>query len=119
MKNGIETSVIYWNILLEEILPSFRENTDTIHFDLLPYLYLIAEEQGDDIARSKANALVKAELPERDILNDKSDYLGETRGILDERIGRELSRYSRRRDCFSGYPAGTSNGSPGWCLPGT
>ena len=118
MKNGIETRVVYWNILLDGILPSFQRSTDTIHFDLLPYLYLIAEEQGDDIARSKVNALVKAELPERDILNDRSDYLGKTRGILDDRIGMELSRYSPKERLLFGISCRYEQWIPGMVLAG-
>lgn len=94
VQHGIETDVLYWNLLLDRVPPHFERNTDAIHLDLLPYLYLIAGEYGDDIAQSKANAYVKARLPERDILNDSSDYLRETGKALDETFGTELSRYS-------------------------
>jgi len=116
--NGVETLVIYWNILLDGILPSFERNTDTIHFDLLPYLYLIAEEHGDDIARSRANAYVKAELPERDVLNDSSDYLGGTRRVLDKRIASELSRYSPDEPLLFGISCRYEQWIPGMVLAG-
>lgn len=118
MNNGIDARVIYWNLLLDGILPPFERNTDAIHFDLLPYIYLIAEEQKDDIAQGKANAYVKAELPGRDILNDNSDYLGGTREVLNERIGRELSRYSPDERLLFGISCRYEQWIPGMVLAG-
>lgn len=118
VQHGVETEVIYWNILLDSVLPAFERNTDTIHFDLLPYLYLIAGEYGDGIAQSKANACMKSQLPTRDILNDNSDYLGGTRRILDEIIGRELSRYSGGDGLLFGISCKYEQWIPGMVLGG-
>lgn len=100
--HNIETKIIYWNILLDQLLPAFDKNTDTIHFDLLPYLYWIAGEHNDDIAQSKANAFMKARLPLYDILNDNSDYLAGTKRILDAVITQELSHYSPNEQLLFG-----------------
>lgn len=116
--NGIETDVIYWNILLDHLLPPFERNTDTIHFDLLPYLYLIAGEQGDHIAQAKANAHMKSQLPLHDILNDNSDYLAGAKTVLDETVARELSRYSRDESLLFGIPCKYEQWIPGMVLAG-
>lgn len=94
LHHNIETRIIYWNILLDRLLPVFEKNTDMIHFDLLPYLYLIGGEYNDDIAQSKANAFIKSHLPLYDILNDNSDYLVGTKRIFDDIVTQALSRYS-------------------------
>jgi radical SAM superfamily enzyme YgiQ (UPF0313 family) len=116
MKNGIETRVVYWNILLDGVLPPFERDTDTIHFDLLPYLYLIAGEQGDHIAAARANAYVKAELPGRDILNDNSDYLRGAGKVIGERIEEELSRYSPDEGLLFGISCRYEQWIPGMVL---
>ncbi|MBA4417724.1 MAG: hypothetical protein C0392_07415 [Syntrophus sp. (in: bacteria)] len=92
--HNIETTIIYWNILLDGLLPAFERNTDAIHFELLPYMYLISDTYQDEINKSKINAIMKAELPIYDILNNNSDYLIKTRGILDAAVLREFSKYS-------------------------
>jgi len=93
-QHHIETKIIYWNILLDGLLPVFEKDTDRIHFDLLPYLYWIAGQFNDDIAQSKANAFMKSKLPLYDILNDNSDYLAGTGRMFEDIAARELSRYS-------------------------
>jgi len=117
-QHGIKTDVLYFNLLLDQVLPHFERNTDAIHLDLLPYLYLIAGEYGDNIAQSKANAYVKAHLPERDILNDSSDYLGGTGKALDETIGMELSRYSADSRLLFGISCKYEQWIPGIVLAG-
>lgn len=92
--HNIETTIIYWNILLERLLPVFKRDSDAIHFDLLPYLYLICDEYQDDIAKAKANAAVKAQLPLNDKTNNNSDYLIKTKDILDAVVSQEFSQYS-------------------------
>ncbi|MCE5336698.1 MAG: B12-binding domain-containing radical SAM protein [Desulfobacteraceae bacterium] len=94
LHHGIQARVIYWNMLLDRLLPVFERNTNTIHFDLLPYLYWIAERHDDPIAQSKANAVIKAQLPIHDLRNDDSDFLGKTRGLLDSIISDELSGHA-------------------------
>lgn len=116
VNNGIEAHVVYWNILLDGVLPSFGRDTDMIHFDLLPYLYLIAGEQGDPIAEARANAYVKAELPGRDILNDNSDYLGGAGKIIGERIEEDLSRYSPDEGLLFGISCRYEQWIPGMVL---
>lgn len=91
--NGIETAIVYWNILLDRLLPPFQRDTDATHFELLPYIYMICGEYKDDIARSRCNAVMKAQLPVYDILNDNSDYLGKTKGIMDNIVAAEFARY--------------------------
>ena len=93
--HNIETTIIYWNMFLDSLLPAFQRDTDAIHFDLLPYLYLISEEYGDEITKSKLNAVMKAQLPIHDILNNKSDYLIRTKDLLDAAVLHEFSKYSK------------------------
>ena len=93
LRHDIQATVIYWNILLDHLLPVFERNTNTIYFDLLPYLYRIAGKYGDAIAQSRANAVLKAELPLYDLLNDNSDYLGKTPDILRSVVSAELARH--------------------------
>lgn len=101
---GIPATVVYWNRLFDSLLPPFERNTDTIHFDLLPFLYLIAGEYGDDIARSKANAVIKAELPVHDLLNNNSDYLAGTRSTVDAAVANELPKHAHGGPLLFGIP---------------
>jgi hypothetical protein len=116
--HGIETELIYWNFLLEGLLPAFNRNTDAIHFDLLPYLYLVAGEYGDPIAQSKANAFIKSQLPYRDILNDNSDYLAGARQALDDAVSQELSRFPNDTTLLFGIPCKYEQWIPGLVLSG-
>jgi radical SAM superfamily enzyme YgiQ (UPF0313 family) len=100
--HNIETRIIYWNILLDQLMPSFGNNSDMIHFNLLPYLYLIAGEHNDDIAQSKANAFIKSQMPLYDILNDNSDYLVNTKILFEDIAARELSCYSQNNQLLFG-----------------
>lgn len=87
----IETTIIYWNILLDRLLPPLEKNTDATHFDLLPYLYLLCDAYQDEIGKSRVNAIMKAQLPIHDVLNDNSDYLGGTKAGFDAMVAAELS----------------------------
>jgi radical SAM superfamily enzyme YgiQ (UPF0313 family) len=91
--HDIETTVIYWNLLLDRLLPPFERDSDAIHFDLLPYLYLMADAYQDEVKKSKANAMIKAQLPWHDIMNHNSDYLVRTRELLDATVDRTLAPY--------------------------
>ena len=62
-RHHIQARVIYWNLLLDRQLSPVEGSTDETHLALLPYLYLIAGQCRDDIARSKINAVIKARLP--------------------------------------------------------
>ncbi len=88
---AIDATIIYWNILLDRLLPSFERNTDETHLELLPYLYLIADEHRDEIKKSEANAVMKAQLPVYDILNNRSNFFARTKNLLDAAFSRELS----------------------------
>jgi len=88
----IESTIIYWNLLFDGLMPSFARNTDNTHLYLLPFFYALAEEYRDDIGKSKANALMKARLPFHDLRNDNSDYLQKTTKLLTAAIDRELGR---------------------------
>lgn len=101
----IETRIIYWNILLDQLLPALEKNTDMTHFDLLPYLYMIAGEHNDPVAQSKANAFMKSQLPLYDILNDNSDYLATTKRTLDDMVAREFACYSQSDQLLFGISA--------------
>jgi radical SAM superfamily enzyme YgiQ (UPF0313 family) len=100
----IEPSIIYWNLLLDRLLPPFERDTDATHFDLLPYLYLIADEYQDEIAKGKTNAVMKAKLPLRDKLNDNSDYFVRTKGLLEATVAGELSKYPASEPLLFGIP---------------
>lgn len=118
VQHGVETEVLYWNILLDGLLPSFERNTDAIHFELLPFLYLIAGEHGDDIAQSKANAWMKSQLPMHDILNDNSDYLAGTGKVLDKTMEDRLLRYSQGEPLLFGISCKYEQWIPGIVLAG-
>jgi radical SAM superfamily enzyme YgiQ (UPF0313 family) len=116
LHHNIQTTVIYWNMLLDKLLPISGKTTDAIHFDLLPYLYLIAGEYHDDIAKSKANAVLKAQRPIRDILNDNSDYLAKTRDTMDTLVSKEFSKHSRNGPLLFGIPCKYEQWIPGIVL---
>jgi len=89
--HGVPATVIYWNLLLDRLLPAFDRDTDAIDYTLLPYLYLIADDCGDTLTQSKLNAFMKARLPLRDKLNDNSDYLTGTRRLLEAAVAQALA----------------------------
>ncbi len=90
-QHGVPATVIYWNMLLDRLLPAFDRDTDAIDYTLLPYLYLIADDCGDALTQSKINAFMKARLPLRDKANDNSDYLGGTRRLLEAAVAQALA----------------------------
>ncbi len=90
--HAIDATIVYWNILLDRLLPSFERNTDETHFELLPYLYLISDTYQDEIKKSKANAVMKAQLPFSDILNDRSDFFARANDILEAAFSTEFSQ---------------------------
>ncbi|MEN6485087.1 MAG: radical SAM protein [Syntrophobacteraceae bacterium] len=116
--NGIQAAVIYWNVLLDRLPPPFERNTDEIHYDLLPYLYRIAEDRGDDIAQSRANAVVKAQLPLRDLLNDNSDYLSGTKEAMDAIVAEEFAKLPDGESLLFGIPCKYEQWIPGIVLAG-
>ncbi len=112
----IQTDIIYWNLLLDRMLPSFERDSDTTHLELLPYLYLIAEQYQDDIARSKANAVIKARLPWRDKLNRHSDYWAGARGRLEAVVRQQLAAYDASEPLLFGIPCKYEQWIPGMVL---
>ncbi|MBI5552263.1 MAG: radical SAM protein [Desulfobacterales bacterium] len=93
-QHAVPTTVIYWNLLLDRLLPAFDRDTDAIDDTLLPYLYLIAEDYGDVVTQSKTNAFMKARLPLRDKANDNSDYLADTRRLLEAAVAHALADHA-------------------------
>lgn len=116
--HGIAAEIIYWNILLEKLLPTFERNTDDVHFELVPYLYMIAGEFSDAIAQGKANAYVKSQLPLSDVLNNNSDYLGETKNYMDEVVAHEFIRLSPDDRLLFGISCKYEQWIPGIVLAG-
>ena len=116
--HDVPATVIYWNLLLDGLLPSFERTTDAIHLDLLPFIYLIAGECGDDLARSRANAVIKAELPVRDFLNDNSDYLSETRSRMEAIVAKEFAKLAHDGPLLFGIPCKYEQWIPGIVLAG-
>lgn len=116
--HDVKAGIIYWNLLLEGLLPAFERNTDLIHVDLLPYLYLVAGRHGDAIARAKANAYMKSRLPLHDILNDASDYLAGTEKVLDEAVAGAFARYSGEERLLFGISCKYEQWIPGIVLAG-
>lgn len=92
--HGIESRIIYWNLLLADLLPHSIQQSAPSYFPLLPYLYALAGEYGDPIGQSKANALIKAHQPFRDLRNDHSDYWQSTQRTLEAIIQAELEKLS-------------------------
>ena len=116
--HGIDAAVIYWNILLERLLPPFERTTDMTHFDLLPYLYLISEERGDEVGQARANAMIKSQLPLGDVQNRTSDYLGATREALDAIVPAELSKHAQGGQLLFGISCKYEQWIPGTVLAG-
>ena len=52
-RHHVQTRVIYWNLLLDRLLPPLECSTDETHLALLPYLYLIAGQCRDDGPKAK------------------------------------------------------------------
>jgi radical SAM superfamily enzyme YgiQ (UPF0313 family) len=118
LHHGVATEVIYWNLLLDGLLPDFEKSTDATYLDLLPYLYLIAGKHGDPIAQAKANAYMKSQLPLRDILNDSSDYLAGVERVVDEAVAKEFARYSGEERLLFGMSCKYEQWIPGIVLAG-
>ncbi len=99
-------------------MPAFARNTDDVHFDLLPYLYMIAGEYNDTIAEAKTNAYIKSQLPINDILNDNSDFLGGTKNAINEIVAREFMRLSPNDRLLFGISCKYEQWIPGIVLAG-
>lgn len=112
----IETDVIYWNLLLDRLLPPFEHNTDMTHLALLPYLYLIAGQYEDGITQGKTNAVIKGLLPWRDKLNRNSDYWGGVRGQLEATARQQFAAYGNGQDLLFGIPCKYEQWIPGMVL---
>lgn len=113
---GIQSRVIYWNLLLDRLLPAFDRNTDETHLALLPYLYLLAGQCQDDIARSKVNAFIKARLPLRDKLNRNSDYFSNVRGQLEATVKEQFAAHDVGELLLFGIPCKYEQWIPGMVL---
>ncbi len=118
LHHGVAAGIIYWNLLLDGVVPGLERDSDATHLDLLPYLYLIAGKYNDAIAQAKANAYVKSELPFRDILNDSSDYLAGAEKIIDEAVAREFAPYAGEDRLLFGMSCKYEQWIPGMVLAG-
>ena len=112
----IQTRVIYWNLLLDRLLPPFERNTDETHLALLPYLYLIAGQCRDDIAQSKTNAVIKALLPWRDALNRNSDYFSGVGDRLAAAAKEQFADFDAADTLLFGIPCKYEQWIPGMIL---
>jgi len=115
-RHHIQTRIIYWNLLLDRLLPPVDCSTDETHLALLPYLYLIASQCRDDIAQSKTNAAVKALLPWRDKLNRSSDYFGGVRGRLAAAAKEQFAAFNAGDSLLFGIPCKYEQWIPGLVL---
>lgn len=58
--HGVETEVIYWNLLLHDTLHRYKPASDTT---LSPFIHLLAEQANDDSARRRLLSYVKMATP--------------------------------------------------------
>lgn len=114
--HGIATDLIYWNLLLDRLLPAFERDTDATDLALLPYLYLLAADGQDEIAQAKTNALMKARLPLRDKANRNSDYWAGARGQLEAVVKEQLAPYAATDTLLFGIPCKYEQWIPGLVL---
>ena len=114
--HDVPATVIYWNMLLDRLLPAFDRNTDAIDDTLLPYLYLIADDYGDAVTQSKINAFMKARLPLRDKSNDNSDYLAGTRRLMEAAAAHALAGHGTEGPLLFGISCKYEQWIPGAVL---
>ena len=96
-KNNIATDVIYWNFLLDKYMESEKKDSDKIfktNVSLLPFYYIIAEEQKDKTAVKKIESYYNSLNSKKIIYNKeyKHNHLDEIKNKILKKISATLGK---------------------------